>query len=299
MKPLVIYHAGCADGFCAAWLFRLAFPDAEFHAAHYGTEPPGVAGKRVYIADFSYRRDVMCQIIEQADSVCVLDHHKTAQEELRDLPSCTAAMFENLGGRIYVNFDMTKSGGRLAWEHLYGQQLLPGEILATNRSGYSCGVAPWFVKYTEDRDLWLWKLPDSREISAALRSYPMEFSDWDYLHEHGQRMTGWQELITEGRAILRDQKQTIESHVSHAREIELDGHKILSVNATTLISEIAGELAKDRPFGLCYFQRKDGLFVYSLRSREGGLDVSEIAKRHGGGGHPRAAGYESVTPPEF
>lgn len=35
-KPLVIYHGGCWDGFCAAWLFRKAFPDAEFFPAQYG-----------------------------------------------------------------------------------------------------------------------------------------------------------------------------------------------------------------------------------------------------------------------
>jgi nanoRNase/pAp phosphatase (c-di-AMP/oligoRNAs hydrolase) len=41
-------------------------------------------------------------------------------------------------------------------------------------------------------------------------------------------------------------------------------------------------------------QRADGLFTYSLRSAEGGLDVSVIAKRHGGGGHPHAAGFTSA-----
>jgi bifunctional oligoribonuclease and PAP phosphatase NrnA len=31
----------------------------------------------------------------------------------------------------------------------------------------------------------------------------------------------------------------------------------------------------------------------SLRSTDGGIDVSEIARRHGGGGHPRAAGFST------
>lgn len=35
---------------------------------------------------------------------------------------------------------------------------------------------------------------------------------------------------------------------------------------------------------------------YSLRSVEGGIDVSEIAKLYGGGGHPCAAGFETKTP---
>ena len=75
----------------------------------------------------------------------------------------------------------------------------------------------------------------------------------------------------------------------------MDVHKILAVNATVLFSEIAGELAKDRPFGACYFDRQDGKRQWSLRSSgENGLDVAEIAKAHGGGGHKNAAGFEEA-----
>jgi len=59
-----------------------------------------------------------------------------------------------------------------------------------------------------------------------------------------------------------------------------------------LFSYIAGELAKDRPFGTYYIDRHDGKRQWSLRSRDGGVDVSEIAKAHGGGGHKQAAGFE-------
>ena len=44
--PVVVYHANCCDGFCAAWLFHKVFPEAEFHAAQYGTEPPEVANDK-------------------------------------------------------------------------------------------------------------------------------------------------------------------------------------------------------------------------------------------------------------
>ena len=38
-KPLVIYHAGCWDGFCAAWVARKALGDIEAVPAHYGSDP--------------------------------------------------------------------------------------------------------------------------------------------------------------------------------------------------------------------------------------------------------------------
>lgn len=290
LPPVVVYHGGgCFDGFCCAWLFSKAFPDATFIAAQYGTEPPDVTGRRVFVADFSYKRDVLRAMCKAAKSVTLIDHHRTAQADLDGF----ADECERLYGfpRPTVVFDMGKSGGRLVWEFLYGNRMLPDDWLATNVSCYSLGVAPWLVDYTEDRDLWRWALPQSREINAALRSYPLDFDTWDMLHERGRagELFG---LAVEGRAILRAEERTIATHVRNAREVDIDGHKVLAVNATTLHSEIAGELAKGRPFGVCYFDRGDGRRQYSLRSRDGGVDVSEVAKRRGGGGHKQAAGYE-------
>lgn len=288
-KPVtVIYHGGgCRDGFCAAWLFKRAFPAANFVAAHYGEPPPDVAGHAVFIADFSYTRPVMFDVAVCADQLTILDHHRTARAELDGF----ADECEQHGmSRPEVVLDMDKSGARLAWEYLYGHRLLPDDMLDTSRSGLSLGIPPWLVDYTEDRDLWRWRLPYSREINAAVRSYPLDFDAWDSIAACRHS------LIAEGGAILRAEWQVIEAHVRHAREVELAGHKVLAVNATTLQSEIAGELAAGRPFGVCYFDRGDGVRQYSLRSRDGGVDVSEVAERFGGGGHPRSAGFERRLP---
>jgi oligoribonuclease NrnB/cAMP/cGMP phosphodiesterase (DHH superfamily) len=265
---MVVYHANCNDGFCCAWLAHWAFPDAEFVPAQYGQAPPDVAGKRVLIADFSYKRTTMEDIIAAAHSVTVLDHHRTAAAELDGLDK---------DWQVSVTFDMDKSGGRLTWEWL-------------TRNGH--GVAdpdnpPWIVDYSEDRDLWRWALPDSREINAALSSYPLDFDAWDRLAELGH-----ESLIPEGRAILRYQSKVVEQHIAHARLAKVGGHEVFTVNATCLFSEIAGELARGRPFGVAYFDRADGKRQFSLRSREDGIDVSEVAKRFGGGGHAAAAGFE-------
>lgn len=72
----------------------------------------------------------------------------------------------------------------------------------------------------------------------------------------------------------------------------MGGHRILAVNATVLFSDIAGKLAEDRPFGACYFEKANGRRQWALRSRDGGIDVSVIAKAYGGGGHKNASGFE-------
>lgn len=282
MKPLVIYHAGCWDGFCAAWIARKALgPDCEFLPANYGDKPPDAARRDVYILDFSYKADVLRGIAAFNNSLTVLDHHKTAEADIAE----AVAKGE---GKIVGRFDLNKSGGRLAWEYFYGRTDGCWPKLVQAFSGCDQQTPPWLVAYTEDRDLWRWALTGSREVNAALRTYPLDFDTWD---NFAASKTNVVELIREGAAILRAQNEIVKSHVGFAKEVNFDGHQILAVNATCHVSEIAGELAKGRPFGAVYFDAKDDSRVWSLRSDENGMDVSEIAKKHGGGGHARAAGF--------
>lgn len=278
MTPLVIYHAGCWDGFCAAWVAKTALGDITPHAAHYGTPPPDVTGRRVFILDFCYPRAVMRQILSRAHAVTVLDHHKTAQAELDGICDefvLRPDLIQNpLGAELpFVRVDTSKSGGRLTWEFFHPDT--------------TDSRVPWLVSYTEDRDLWRHSLVWSKEVNAALRTYPLDFAVWDRLDERPVAT-----LLVEGEAIRRAEEHIIETHVRHAREIELGGYTVRAVNATVLFSEIAGELAKGMPFGACYFDRFDGKRQWSLRSDENGVDVSAIAKRYGGGGHTHAAGFE-------
>lgn len=288
-KPLVIYHANCWDGFCAAWVARKALGDIEAYAAYYGAPPPKVKDRIVYVLDFSYPRDVMAQIATDARRTVMLDHHKTAMEALDGLHQPESG--------IDVWFDMQKSGGRLAWEWFWDNRLSISPnggryselIDTTTGRGVTRVRAPWLVDYTEDRDLWRHVLDGTEEINAALRSYPLDFALWDQFEKKDPRST----FYYEGAAIRRAERAIVDSHVRHARWIEMDGHRIRSVNATVLFSEIAGELAKGQPFGACYFDRQDGKRQWSLRSDDAGIDVSAIAKAHGGGGHQHAAGFES------
>lgn len=268
---VIIYHGGgCADGFCAAFSAWLKFgDDATYIPANYGDDLPKrhtVEGRNVYLLDFSYKREMTAGLALFAESLTVLDHHVTAEAELAGL-DCPG---------LRIVFDMKKSGARLAWEHFHPEK-----------------PVPWMVKVTEDRDLWLWKLPASREINAWIASHQFDFRLWYDWHTHiSPAGSEFLAVIKEGGAILRYQTQKVAGQVANASEIEMDGYKVLCVNATHLISEIAGALAVGRPFGVCWFEKADGVRIYSLRSREGGIDVSEVAKRRGGGGHKAAAGFE-------
>lgn len=273
MKPLVLYHANCWDGFCAAWVARKALGDIEAVPVYYGNHPPDVIGREVYVLDFCYSEAEMEGMAALAKSLVVLDHHQTAAQTIQNLEDLFSAKGQSQNAAFY---GINKSGARMAWEYFaYGRWInLP---------------APWLVDYTEDRDLWRHALPDSQEVNAALRSYPLDFFLWDKLEAE---ILVLERLRLEGEAIRRAERQIIQTHVRNARLHSIAGHQVKVVNATVLFSEIAGELAKGMPFGACYFDRNDGKRQWSLRSTAEGLNVAEIAKQYGGGGHAQAAGFE-------
>lgn len=265
MRPLIIYHAACADGFCSAWVAHLALGEAaDYVAAAYGDPPPEVRGREVYILDFSYKRPVMVDIINQAERVVVLDHHKTAKAELAGLAE------ESVSRGAVITFDASQSGASLTWFHFFPSM-----------------APPPIVRYVRDRDLWKWELENSLEINAVISSFPNDFAFW---HRTADTWDG-EALADQGRVLTRYRDQIVAQHVAAATEVEVAGHRVLAVNATTLQSEVAGKLAEGRPFGAVYIHLPDGRRKWSLRSRDGGVDVSEIAAARGGGGHRNAAGF--------
>lgn len=259
-RTLCIYHADCSDGFAAAWAVRKFFGgEVDFHRGVYGESPPEVAGRDVILVDFSYPRDVMLALIDGAKSVLIIDHHKTAEEDLRDLPA-----------KALTVFDMRKSGAMLTWNHLF-----PGEM------------APLLFDHIQDRDLWLFHLPMTREITAAVFSYPMTFESWDSLLQRPML-----ELEQEGRTIERKHRADVAALVKGtSRRINFGTVSVPVANVPWMFaSDVGGELAKGELFAATYYDDADGR-RWSLRSTNDGADVSAIAKAFGGGGHRNAAGF--------
>jgi hypothetical protein len=278
MKTLCIYHGGCDDGFGAAWAVRAALGESvEFYPGVYQKDPPPTEGRDVVFVDFSYKRPVLDEMAKIANSILILDHHKTAQEDLSDLPkppaiwrSWIGATHLPKGAAMVALFDMDRSGSALAWDYFNG------------------GIRPEFINYLQDRDLWRKQLPFVDEFTIALRSYPQDFDVWDELVERG--VNG---LIDEGAAIQRYYRRRVDEFKDSAYPALIGGQKCWISNAPYFAaSEVAGELCDRADFGACYFEDGCRNYKYSLRSR-GDFDVSEIARQFGGGGHKNAAGFSS------
>jgi oligoribonuclease NrnB/cAMP/cGMP phosphodiesterase (DHH superfamily) len=248
---VVLYHAECMDGFGAAWALWKRFPQARFVPVKHGfPQPEGLNKQHVVMVDFSYHRDDILALAGRVASLQILDHHITAQSALADLP--------------FAYFDMARSGAVLAWEWVHEEPV------------------PWLLQYVQDKDLWHWQLPHSREISAALASYPFDFATWERLQ--------FDTLKIEGAGILRSENNLVDKLVQDAILVSIAGYTVPAVHSPVLASQIGERLAAHHPFGVIWHQ-KDGRRYFSLRSKSGGLSVSDIAAKFGGGGHTHAAGF--------
>lgn len=270
-RPLCIYHGNCADGFGAAWVVHKFYNgEVDFVAGRYQEPPPHVVGRDVIMVDFSYKRDALMQIYCDAASLTIIDHHKTAKDEIDYVVNSPAA--EGMYGvDLYVEFALENSGAMLAWMHFFPDK-----------------DPPQLLRHIEDRDLWKFKLDGTREIQTALFSYPYDFPTWYKLMEEDLAV-----LYREGVVLERKHHKDIKELLGIGlRKMNIGGHIVEVANLPYIFSSDAGhELTKTNAFGACYMDTAKGRY-FSLRSTDKGVDVGEIAKQYGGGGHRNAAGFE-------
>lgn len=296
MKPLVIYHAHCTDGFGAAFCAWLKFGDeAEYVPVNYGDRNEfNVADREVYILDFSFPREVMDHIFEHAKRVVWLDHHKTAFEMWCTTEREKHVELHRLPNDHIIVLDNSKSGAMLAWEH-FNTSVEP----------------PLFIQLIDDRDRWQFKLQPSKAFHTAMSMRkPWSFESWkhEFVGPQGY-FYDIRELLSQGELLLKYQEQQVQSLAKYARGVTINTllhpetglsneHPLvmwacpgLAVNTSVHMSEVGHELAnKSSTFGMIWYLGENGQAKVSLRSN-GDYDVSDIAKQFGGGGHKNASGF--------
>ena len=256
---LVLYHANCTDGMGAAYAaWKLLGSKAEYIPCQYGEPPPDVIGRNVACLDFAFSNAVTKQMIEDANSFIIIDHHKSAMVELHDISNAI--------------FDMKHSGAILAWGFFH-----PGK------------EPPKFLNYIEDRDLWTWELPYSKEFSASFDMVPFDFDEFDKFCDDSV----FDDAIKRGSYILAYSKTVVKKICDKAVKRQFEGKSVMIVNSSHWMSEIGNRLSQDCDFAaVWFFDHHSRQTIVSLRSFHDSVDVSEIAKKFGGGGHKKAAGFQ-------
>lgn len=275
VRPLVLYHGkSCPDGFAAAlaaWLFYGG--QAEFLGLDHGqvtslADLPDVTGRAVTILDFSLPADVLTAIDGVAQRLVMLDHHQSAADKLAGFACRCGA----------VHFDMGKSGARLAWEFFFPDR-----------------EPPALVAMVEDRDLWLWQLPDSAAFLSALDMEKQDFARWaEVARMDGQALATY---IARGQAMDDKFQRLAQDIAKDARPISFNGEQGLMVNAPSAFHSLVGNILSEQSgtFALVWTVTDKGLVKGGLRAVRS-YNVIPLAESLGGGGHPQACGFR--MPPE-
>lgn len=273
---LVIYHGRCSDGFGAALACYMYFKNSnginangnkvQYFGASFNKPPPQVAGLNVLICDFSYKKEVMNKLINEAKTLAIIDHHKSAEAELCDIPDQNKV------------FRMDHSGAFLTWAYVYPKSPMP-----------------LLIKYIEDNDIWIKALPHTREITSYIFSLPFEFEEYEKLLDEDFLMNN---ILQVAIGMQKQNEMYIKDAVSYTtmKFVQIDGMYFFvgCINTSVLKSEIGNQIFNkfdNANFSCCYSFGDDSSFTYaSLRSTNDRTDVSKIATKFGGGGHKCASG---------
>jgi len=267
---VVWYHDNCWDGFGAAYAVwkRFGYVGVVYQGVRHARPVPDLPNVQVdelWLLDFTYPRAEMERLRGLVPRMTVIDHHVTAERELEGF-ECETKIF-----------DMEQSGSYLTFRYL--------------RPDLAAEDVPLLFDYLQDRDLWRFELPHSRELNGYIKSFPYKFEIWAEIEAALQ--TDFQRCVQEGAAVLRLQKRTVEMICDQVRFEKLGDYLVPTVNATAFWSEVGEELLRrfpDDPFVASYYDRDDGTRYYSLRSPDR-FDCSEVARKFGGGGHRKAASF--------
>lgn len=274
MKITVIYHSADYDGiFCREIAKKfLGEGDVEYIGWNFGDPLIPVPKNLCYILDLS--PDCLTGGAFLNNQVIWIDHHKTSIDKWP---------LDIKGYRIDG-----VAACRLTYQWFTNENDLPKKEDYVNRVVNE----PWSVRLAGEYDIWDKRDPDAETFQYALRSCDTN-PPWESIFSQEETI---QNMLIGGR-ICQKYAQNTDASICNSRTwlMSWEGLNFLCVNSARFNSLLFA--AKDIPetghealLGFCFDGRQWTCSLYHAKHRKD-LDLSEIAKKHGGGGHRGACGF--------
>src|SRR3990167_2538933 len=263
-RTIILYHGGCPDGFGAAYAAWKKFGDtAEYIPLHRGNElPEGIDGARIYLIDFTYKRELMDELLSRSGSLIVLDHHDGVREIVEATPEHV--------------FDLNRSGATISWEYFHPDT-----------------PVPYFFKLLEDQDLFRRAFADTTPLHSYLEVHPFEFEAWDAIVHMLENPEEREKFLEKTRVYAEYFELLATMAANKGKLVSFEGHEVYFTTChpfKSLKSRVGNLLAEKKgPISLIVTAHPDGYGV-SIRG-DGSVNVAEIAQKYGGNGHPNASGF--------
>jgi oligoribonuclease NrnB/cAMP/cGMP phosphodiesterase (DHH superfamily) len=269
-KTVLITHTDL-DGIGCAVLFRFWKPEGTIYHANYD-DVNQVArqamqdhpGADICITDLSLDEDTARYIDRIHARLVLLDHHKTA-----------AWMAEKYA---WAHVDENRCGTTLFYDWLNRQRPRIDGLFKHST----------LALLIDDYDRWQHKVPQSRELNRLLGVMGRERFIARFAANPETAFTDTEQIVLD---LEREREQRYLEKTEAKTFIDPEGRTMVVCYADEYASAVGERLLAEHPLAQYAAIIQPRHSAISLRSRTGGVDVSEIAKRYGGGGHPGAAGY--------
>lgn len=293
IKTHVFFHKNCFDGTMAAAVMVLKVcqsdlwkrEETKFIPCSY-TDDIGdldqYVNTRVLILDMTFDSERLEQLCRVASDVLVIDHHPKARAQVIEYFDLrTRPVPPNLHFCTDTESN-PRSGAQLTWDYFFDPAAQP-----------DC------VRWIGKGDRWIFDEPEIRAFRMAMGTLGFDPDIWkSLLLEAGNAV---QELVQKGYVIEEVTDSQLDYLEANATSrMTIAGYNVVVVDAPKfLASEIAQRLysklsVEESPFIAVHYE-EGGMLTYSLRldkEKNPTLDLGEVARKFGGGGHASAAGFE-------
>jgi len=274
------YHKVDLDGQCSGAIVKMACPECEMVGITYGDEFPWRTigyKERVYMVDFSLQPFSDMLLLDKKCTLVWIDHHKTALGEYLTQPA-------------YINGACGK----------------PGQESVQKRMGLGACAAVWSwfhasrevmpdaVRLLAEYDMWDHSDPNTLPFQYGIKQYntsPVNTDVWKAVFYNKHIL---KRVIREGVSLVDyENKSNAKYAAACAFETSFMGMPCIAVNKMLTNSMLFDSVwDKEKYSMMIAFGWMRGKFVVSLYTTRSDVDVSEIAKSFGGGGHAKAAGFQ-------
>ena len=266
------YHSSDMDGKCSGAIvyhvFKKTVPGIEMIGIDYKDKFDITAIKpneTLFIVDFSFKPEVMNEILKITDNITWLDHHRTAMEYVYD---------KTLEGTRSNDF----SGCELTWKYLYPDHQMPRIVQMLGRY-----------------DVWDFSFFGAQldHLQTGIRLYDNgpTSPNWDKWLSPYIGLDGLEAMIEQGALIIQYREKMWASLVkNHSFFTTFEGYKAICCNASGVNSKLFDSVKGDYDL-MIPFVFDGTIWTVSLYTKKKDIDCSALAKKYGGGGHARAAGF--------
>ena len=260
---MIVYYHHDLDGECSAAIVRKIANEKGLHVRlvpmKYNTPLNifPIKDEEVFIVDFTFNPVMLESVLEITPDVTWIDHHKSSIHRHSPLSGLRSEEF---------------SACELTWKYIHGSTPMPKT-----------------VELIGDMDKWAWKHKETMSFTEGIKQYDTRPDNkfWDVLLSLDTRLVNI--ICEQGEICVRYRDSICNQYTrDYGFDCKFDGYETFAVGLELYGSLTFGD--KIDQYDICATFEFNGVdWTIGLYSKK--IDVSELALKHGGGGHVGAAGF--------